>query len=83
MGKEEGAEQDEQANLLNAALKKYKDIRKCKMCETRDKNVLLVKCGHLFCRDCIMRNFQLRERHCPICRRIFTAEDIKAVWLDT
>jgi len=83
MNKEDGKESEEHTMNLKAALKSYKEMMKCKLCETRNKNVLLVKCGHLFCRDCIMKNIQMRERHCPVCRRIFTSEDIKPIWWNT
>ncbi len=73
----------EQVKLYKTALDTYKNMLRCTVCKTRNKDVVLARCCHLFCRDCIMENLQMRQRQCPTCRQKFTKEDIKQIWWDS
>ena len=61
----------------------YKSMLRCKVCNVHMKDVVLSKCSHLFCKDCIMTNLQMRQRHCPTCRHKYTADDVKRIWWDS
>lgn len=48
-------------------LEYYRGIVKCHLCTKRDKNTVIVKCGHTFCRECIDQRLNIRSRKCPTC----------------
>ena len=74
---------EEQAKQYKMIADKYKQMLRCKVCNTRTKDVLLAKCCHLFCRECITKNLQIRQRSCPTCRQKFTFDDVKQLWLES
>ncbi|CDJ27336.1 LOW QUALITY PROTEIN: uncharacterized protein EMH_0030890 [Eimeria mitis] len=39
----------------------------CGVCNERFKDHILVKCGHMFCQECIEKNVKARNRKCPHC----------------
>jgi len=49
----------------------------CTTCGIRMKNVILMKCAHLFCKECIDSSMKVRNRACPICKTKFDFTDIK------
>ena len=36
-------------------------------CQENEKNAIIVKCGHTFCRECIDDRLSNRNRKCPAC----------------
>lgn len=52
----------------------------CNVCEKHEKKIVLAKCFHTFCKECIDKNIQLRKRMCPNCRTKFGQEDIKDIY---
>ncbi|CAI0420494.1 unnamed protein product [Linum tenue] len=56
-----------------------KRILKCSVCSDRPKEVVIVKCYHLFCNPCIQRNLELRHRKCPGCGTAFGQSDVRFV----
>ena len=43
-------------------------IEKCCLC-LENKNMLILKCGHKICNECICNDFFANEEHCcPLCR---------------
>ncbi|KAK6141284.1 hypothetical protein DH2020_024968 [Rehmannia glutinosa] len=50
---------------LQEEIKDCKAILKCGVCFDRPKEVVIVKCFHLFCNQCIQRNLEIRHRKCP------------------
>ncbi|KAI0520643.1 hypothetical protein KFK09_008121 [Dendrobium nobile] len=59
----------------------YRGILKCYICHERQKEVVITKCYHLFCSQCIRRVAESRHRKCPICSASFGRNDIKSVYL--
>ena len=45
----------------------YRRMVKCTLCQENEKNAVIVKCGHTFCRDCIDDRLANRNRKCPAC----------------
>lgn len=41
--------------------------------------VVITKCFHLFCSNCIQRNLEIRHRKCPACGAPFGQNDVKEV----
>ncbi|XP_027333941.1 E3 ubiquitin-protein ligase BRE1-like 2 isoform X2 [Abrus precatorius] len=56
-----------------------KNMIKCTVCTDRPKEVVIVKCYHLFCNPCIQRNLELRHRKCPACGTAFGQSDVRFV----
>ncbi|CAL5437772.1 unnamed protein product [Camellia sinensis] len=60
---------------LQDEIKDCKAILKCGVCFDRPKEVVIVKCYHLFCNPCIQRNLEIRHRKCPGCGTAFGQSD--------
>lgn len=64
---------------LQDEIKDGKAILKCGVCFDRPKEVVIVKCYHLFCNPCIQRNLEIRHRKCPACGTAFGQNDVRFV----
>ncbi|KAL9270086.1 E3 ubiquitin-protein ligase BRE1-like 2-like protein [Drosera capensis] len=64
---------------LQEEIKDCKTILKCSVCFDRPKDVVIVKCFHLFCNQCIQRNLEIRHRKCPGCGTPFGQSDVRFV----
>ncbi|CAA0841607.1 E3 ubiquitin-protein ligase BRE1-like 2 [Striga hermonthica] len=64
---------------LQEEIKDCKAILKCGVCFDRPKEVVIVKCFHLFCNQCIQRNLEIRHRKCPACGSAFGQNDVRFV----
>ncbi|KAJ8433792.1 hypothetical protein Cgig2_025955 [Carnegiea gigantea] len=64
---------------LQEEIKECKSILKCGVCFDRPKEVVIVKCYHLFCNQCIQRNLEIRHRKCPGCGTAFGQNDVRFV----
>lgn len=64
---------------LQEEIKDCKSILKCGVCFDRPKEVVIVKCYHLFCNPCIQRNLEIRHRKCPGCGMAFGQNDVRFV----
>ncbi|XP_065861759.1 E3 ubiquitin-protein ligase BRE1-like 2 isoform X2 [Euphorbia lathyris] len=60
-------------------IKECKSMLKCSVCSDRPKEVVIVKCYHLFCNPCIQRNLEIRHRKCPGCGTAFGQSDVRFV----
>ncbi|KAE9614953.1 putative aminoacyltransferase, E1 ubiquitin-activating enzyme [Lupinus albus] len=56
-----------------------KNMIKCTVCYDRLKEVVIVKCCHMFCSQCIQRNIELRHRKCHACGTAFGQSDVRSV----
>ncbi|XAR62895.1 Ubiquitin--protein ligase [Bertholletia excelsa] len=64
---------------LQEEITECKSILKCSVCSDRPKEVVIVKCYHLFCNPCIQRNLEIRHRKCPGCGTAFGQNDVRFV----
>ncbi|XP_076894352.1 E3 ubiquitin-protein ligase BRE1-like 2 [Bidens hawaiensis] len=64
---------------LEDEIKECKSILRCGVCFDRPKEVVIVKCYHLFCNPCIQRNLEIRHRKCPACGMAFGQNDVRFV----
>ncbi|KAF9586528.1 hypothetical protein BGW38_003000 [Lunasporangiospora selenospora] len=59
-------------SVLHRLLENDTEAAECPICmDVNDDNVILNKCGHVFCRDCITAHLSLRTKNvgpCPQCR---------------
>lgn len=67
-------------DIYMAEIAKYRDLIRCSQCKTRNKDCLLTKCLHLFCRRCIELNLSQKKRKCPCCFTKFTSEDVRTFY---
>ncbi|XP_042388910.1 E3 ubiquitin-protein ligase BRE1-like 1 isoform X1 [Zingiber officinale] len=66
---------------LQQEVKEYRGILKCSICLDRQKEVVIAKCYHLFCYQCIRRTISNRQRKCPTCGSSFGANDVKPIYI--
>lgn len=58
----------------------YKSMLRCSVCNDRPKGVVITRCYHMFCKECIDINLENRHRKCPGCGAAFSASDVHAVF---
>jgi E3 ubiquitin-protein ligase BRE1 len=66
---------------LEEELENYKKLMKCNSCHIRDKNAVILKCMHCFCKNCLDIRLETRQRKCPNCGDAFGASDVKQIFL--
>ncbi|KAK9813379.1 hypothetical protein WJX73_004098 [Symbiochloris irregularis] len=66
---------------LQAELKAARSVILCKVCCERNKDTVITKCWHTFCKTCINKNLDMRHRKCPGCGTPFGQGDVKPVYL--
>lgn len=66
---------------LEEELTIYKKLMKCNSCHIRDKNSVILKCMHCFCKNCLDIRLETRQRKCPNCGDAFGANDVKQIFL--
>ena len=72
---DEGLDDDE------TELQLYKRMILCGVCEKRNKDTIITKCFHMFCRSCLEENLATRLRKCPTCGLSFGQNDIQEVFM--
>ena len=73
--------QDPEKAQIQEELVLYKKLMKCNSCHIRDKNSVITKCMHVFCRNCLDNRIETRQRKCPNCGEPFGANDVKPIYL--
>ncbi|KAI0226379.1 E3 ubiquitin-protein ligase bre1 [Massospora cicadina] len=66
---------------LSVTLKHAKQLLQCTSCSLRFKSHALIKCMHVFCKQCIEDRLETRQRKCPSCNESFGANDVKQIYL--
>jgi E3 ubiquitin-protein ligase BRE1 len=72
-GKDRNKDQEE--------LEAYKQLLRCNTCNLRHKSVALNRCMHVFCKECIDKRLETRQRKCPICTEPFGTNDVRQIFL--
>jgi E3 ubiquitin-protein ligase BRE1 len=71
-----GGSADEYKEEIDA----YKSMLRCSVCNDRPKGVVITRCFHMFCNDCIATRLENRDRKCPGCGLMFSASDVKSIF---
>jgi E3 ubiquitin-protein ligase BRE1 len=66
---------------LQEELNDWKRYALCSQCHTNRKSVVITRCFHCFCKDCIDKNLQVRNRKCPACGDKFNHTDVHQIYL--
>ena len=61
-------------------IRQLKRRLKCSVCNENDKEVVIGKCYHLFCHQCVDNNLKARHRKCPGCGVKFDQSDVHTVY---
>ena len=56
------------------------NMLRCFVCRDRFKSVVITKCYHMFCSECMEANLKTRNRKCPACGEKFGQDDVKTVY---
>eukprot|EP00529_Nitzschia_sp_RCC80_P003933 CAMPEP_0113513304 /NCGR_PEP_ID=MMETSP0014_2-20120614/39787_1 /TAXON_ID=2857 /ORGANISM="Nitzschia sp." /LENGTH=962 /DNA_ID=CAMNT_0000409691 /DNA_START=328 /DNA_END=3213 /DNA_ORIENTATION=- /assembly_acc=CAM_ASM_000159 len=68
------------AEQLHTQVNVLKSRLACPVCNVRDKKCILIRCRHMFCKDCVDENIKNRSRKCPACGIRFDTKDVADVW---
>ncbi|KAL1755624.1 hypothetical protein FB107DRAFT_274640 [Schizophyllum commune] len=68
-------------NELPAELDMQMKMLKCSTCKLNFRSVILTKCMHTFCKDCIDARLTTRQRRCPSCDLTFTSSEVHKFYL--
>jgi E3 ubiquitin-protein ligase BRE1 len=71
----------EQIEELQEECASMKRIILCSVCNKIPKQVVLSKCWHLFCKECVGKRLTGRSRKCPSCSTAFGATDVHEVFM--
>ena len=66
---------------VSEQLEFYRSKVKCTLCRTNDKDAIISKCMHAFCRECIQKRLDVRNRKCPACAVQFDFQSVKDLFL--
>jgi len=78
---EKAAADKEYRELIEYQIDELTKQTKCSILKEKDKDVMLVKCGHAFSRDAIDKRLADRMRRCPACNKSFATDDVKSLYL--
>ncbi|KXN91035.1 E3 ubiquitin-protein ligase BRE1 [Leucoagaricus sp. SymC.cos] len=64
----------------NSDVENLKSILKCSTCRINFRSTVLTKCMHTFCKDCVEKRIQTRQRKCPACNISFAQSEVQQFW---
>ena len=62
-------------------LEGWRKVAQCTVCNYRAKSHVLLRCMHVFCKECIDKRLETRQRKCPTCGGSFGPNDLKAIYI--
>ena len=65
---------------LHEEVAAYKTMMNCSVCMERPKSVIITRCYHMFCKTCIDKTIEARQRKCPGCGSGFATADVSAIY---
>eukprot|EP00189_Rhodosorus_marinus_P014168 CAMPEP_0184746064 /NCGR_PEP_ID=MMETSP0315-20130426/8631_1 /TAXON_ID=101924 /ORGANISM="Rhodosorus marinus, Strain UTEX LB 2760" /LENGTH=747 /DNA_ID=CAMNT_0027218447 /DNA_START=229 /DNA_END=2472 /DNA_ORIENTATION=+ len=83
LSKKEGQAEEDNSGVefsKDELLREYRKIRNCSVKTDRPKEVVLLRCGHLFSRQCVDDLAAKRNRKCPICGKNFSNDEVRPIY---
>ncbi|OUS48792.1 hypothetical protein BE221DRAFT_67900 [Ostreococcus tauri] len=69
------------ATDLQAEVDAYKHVLNCNVCQgERQKAVIITRCWHMFCEECVQKRIASRARKCPGCSLAFAESDVQRLY---
>lgn len=59
----------------------YKKMVTCGVCHTKQKDTIITRCYHTFCKECVAETLRVRNRKCPSCGLKFGDNDVHNFFL--
>jgi len=75
-----GEKKDGAMKGIQAQLEYYKKFVLCPICNNRHKSMIIKRCLHMFCNECISTMVESRNRKCPACGEKFSATELQQVY---
>ena len=79
------AEQERAEMLAKVAKKELDEYRKmvqCIVCEQNVVDCIVRPCNHMFCKQCLDKRFELRQRQCPKCMISISKTNVSDVYFE-
>eukprot|EP00612_Vaucheria_litorea_P005867 CAMPEP_0171469208 /NCGR_PEP_ID=MMETSP0945-20130129/11143_1 /TAXON_ID=109269 /ORGANISM="Vaucheria litorea, Strain CCMP2940" /LENGTH=800 /DNA_ID=CAMNT_0011998299 /DNA_START=113 /DNA_END=2512 /DNA_ORIENTATION=- len=70
------AEKGKEGDALVDEVRELRRILNCSVCSSRQKDCVINKCFHMFCRECLEGILRNRQRKCPACGKAFGFDNI-------
>mmetsp|Transcript_29639 Transcript_29639/g.33841 ORF Transcript_29639/g.33841 Transcript_29639/m.33841 type:complete len:1000 (+) Transcript_29639:453-3452(+) len=80
-GRGGGGHSDFTKDQLTTQITVLKGRLTCPVCNHNDKNCILARCRHMFCKQCVEKMIKDRNRKCPSCGQRFDNKDVEDIWL--
>lgn len=61
-------------------MKHYQKLLFCSICATGEKEVIIKRCLHMFCKECLSKSLQSRNRKCPACGDKFSQSEVQPIY---
>lgn len=76
----EDGRSSEDERVRDEIMRDYRRKLNCSVVTSQAKEVVLVRCGHMFSRQCIDNLVQTRNRKCPLCGKPFGNDDVRNIF---
>jgi E3 ubiquitin-protein ligase BRE1 len=67
----------EEVQVLEAEVAHWRKKCICSVCDRNEKRVIITKCFHMFCHECMTAAHLARNRQCPSCGRKYQHSDVQ------
>jgi len=61
-------------------LESYQKLLNCSVCKRRPKAVVVTRCGHMACHECVQAQLGSRARRCVVCNQSCSQSDVYDVY---
>ncbi|KAM0673166.1 E3 ubiquitin-protein ligase bre1 [Gurleya vavrai] len=78
---DKNVEIDKNQKDLQIDLENYRKLLRCTACDKNYKNTILLRCMHVFCKECVDERIKTRNRNCPNCNEHFISAEVKKIYL--
>ena len=57
-----------------------RSLVRCNVCRSANKDTVITRCMHMFCRTCVDERLDSRNRKCPQCSLVFASSDVRPIY---